>query len=189
MKEKHAKINNSINYHGEVSIAVMDDKRKLCTVTHNNGRNGLFNFLSNCLLGDFAAARSSYPSKIACFGTTTDASTTTKDSTTETATEDSTTLIRLSSFVRYDSSRWEAKETSTGSSIYFHFRIPYMALKHGTISTLRLYTNNVSGEGVEDDICAEIKLDAAEYITVPDTTDGNFTIIVDWKMTLTDEEN
>ena len=54
-----------------------------------------------------------------------------------------------------------------------------MALKHGTISTLRLYTNNVSGEGVEDDICAEIKLDAAEYITVPDTTDGNFTIIVD----------
>ena len=173
MKEKHTKINNGINYHGEVSISVMDGKRKLCAVTHNNGRKGLFNFLSNCLLGNFIAAKSSYPSKIACFGTVagTDAM-----------------PVRLSSFIRYDSSRWETKETSTGSSIYFHFRIPYSALKHGTISKLRLYTNEASGEGVEEDICAEINLEDTKYITVPDTTDGNFTVIVDWKMTLTDEE-
>ena len=174
MKEKHTKINNGINYHGEVSISVMDGKRKLCAVTHNNGRKGLFNFLSNCLLGNFIAAKSSYPSKIACFGTVTDTD---------------TTLVRLSSFIRYDSSRWETKETSTGSSIYFHFRIPYSALKQGTISKLRLYTNEVSGEDVEEDICAEINLEDTKYITVPDTTDGNFTVIVDWKMTLTDEEN
>lgn len=173
MKEKHTKINNGINYCGEVSVTIMDGKRKLCTITHNNGKKGLFNFLSNCLLGNFTAARSSYPSKIACFGKVTEAS---------------TTLVRLSSFVRYDSSRWEAKETSTGSSVYFHFRIPYMALKHGTISTLRLYTNEGYGD-VEENICAEINLKDTEYITVPDTTDGNFTIIVDWKMTLTDEEN
>ena len=173
MKEKHTKINNGISYHGEVSISVMDGKRKLCAVTHNNGRKGLFNFLSNCLLGNFIAAKSSYPSKIACFGTVTDTD---------------TTLVRLSSFIRYDSSRWETKETSTGSSIYFHFRIPYMALKPGTISKLRLYTNDVSGEDVEEDICAEINLEDTKYITVPDTTDGNFTIIVDWKITLTDEE-
>ena len=174
MKEKHTKINNGINYRGEVSISVMDGKRKLCAVTHNNGRKGLFNFLSNCLLGNFIAAKSSYPSKIACFGTVagTDAM-----------------PVRLSSFIRYDSSRWETKETSTGSSIYFHFRIPYMALKPGTISKLRLYTNDVSGEDVEEDICAEINLEDTKYITVPDTTDGNFTVIVDWKMTLTDEEN
>ena len=173
MKEKHTKINNGISYHGEVSISVMDGKRKLCAVTHNNGRKGLFNFLSNCLLGNFIAAKSSYPSKIACFGTVagTDAM-----------------PVRLSSFIRYDSSRWETKETSTGSSIYFHFRIPYMALKPGTISKLRLYTNDVSGEDVEEDICAEINLEDTKYITVPDTTDGNFTIIVDWKITLTDEE-
>ena len=173
MKEKYTKINNDINYHGEVSISVMDGKRKLCAVTHNNGRKGLFNFLSNCLLGNFIAAKSSYPSKIACFGTVagTDAM-----------------PVRLSSFIRYDSSRWETKETSTGSSIYFHFRIPYMALKPGTISKLRLYTNDVSGEDVEEDICAEINLEDTKYITVPDTTDGNFTIIVDWKITLTDEE-
>ena len=174
MKEKYTKINNDISYHGEVSISVMDGKRKLCAVTHNNGRKGLFNFLSNCLLGNFIAAKSSYPSKIACFGTVagTDAM-----------------PVRLSSFIRYDSSRWETKETSTGSSIYFHFRIPYMALKPGTISKLRLYTNDVSGEDVEEDICAEINLEDTKYITVPDTTDGNFTVIVDWKMTLTDEEN
>ena len=173
MKEKHTKIDNGINYRGEVSISVMDGKRKLCAVTHNNGRKGLFNFLSNCLLGNFIAAKSSYPSKIACFGTVagTDAM-----------------PVRLSSFIRYDSSRWETKETSTGSSIYFHFRIPYMALKPGTISKLRLYTNDVSGEDVEEDICAEINLEDTKYITVPDTTDGNFTIIVDWKITLTDEE-
>ena len=171
MKEKHTKINNGINYHGEVSISVMDGKRKLCAVTHNNGRKGLFNFLSNCLLGNFIAAKSSYPSKIACFGTVagTDAM-----------------PVRLSSFIRYDSSRWETKETSTGSSIYFHFRIPYMALKPGTISILRLYTNEISSENAEENICAEIKLN--DSITVPDTTDGNFTIIVDWKITLTDEE-
>ena len=174
MKEKHTKINNGISYHGEVSISVMDGKRKLCAVTHNNGRKGLFNFLSNCLLGNFAAAKSSYPSKIACFGTVTDTD---------------TKPVRLSSFIRYDSSRWETKETSTGSSIYFHFRIPYSALKPGTISKLRLYTNEASGEDVEEDIYAEINLDGTKYITVPDTTDGNFTVIVDWKMTLTDEEN
>ena len=150
----------------------MDGKRKLCAVTHNNGKKGLFNFLSNCLLGNFTAAKSSYPSKIACFGAVADTD---------------TSFVRLSSFVKYDSSRWEDKETSTESSIYFHFRIPYSVLKPGTISKLRLYTNEVSGEDVEKDICAEIDLEDTKYITVPDTTDGNFTIIVDWKMTLTDK--
>ena len=172
MKEKHTKINNGINYRGEVSISVMDGKRKLCAVTHNNGKKGLFNFLSNCLLGNFTAAKSSYPSKIACFGAVADSD---------------TAFVRLSSFVKYDSSRWEDKETSTESSIYFHFRIPYSVLIPGTISKLRLYTNEVSGENVEEDICAEIDLEDTKYITVPDTTDGNFTIIVDWKMTLTDK--
>ena len=172
MKEKHTKINNGINYHGEVSISVMDGKRKLCAVTHNNGKKGLFNFLSNCLLGNFMAAKSSYPSKIACF---------------ETVADTDTVPVRLSSFIRYDSSRWEVKETSTESSIYFHFRIPYVALKPGTISILRLYTNEISGENTEESICAEINL--KEPITVPDTTDGNFAIIVDWKMTLTDKES
>ena len=171
MKEKHTKIDNSINYHGEVSIAVMDGKRKLCTVTHNNGKKGLFNFLSNCLLGNFMAAKSSYPSKIACFKSATDAN---------------ASPVRLSSFVRYDSSRWATEETSTESSIYFHFRIPYSVLKPGTISILRLYTNEISSENAEENICAEIKLN--DSITVPDTTDGNFTIIVDWKMTLTDND-
>ena len=118
------------------------------------------------------AAKSSYPSKIACF---------------EPAADANTPPVRLSSFVKYDSSRWEVKETSTESSIYFHFRIPYVALKPGTISILRLYTNEISGENTEESICAEINL--KEHITVPDTTDGNFAIIVDWKMTLTDKEN
>ena len=171
MKEKHTKINNGINYRGEVSISVMDGKRKLCTVTHNNGKKGLFNFLSNCLLGNFMAAKSSYPSKIACFKSATDAN---------------ASPVRLSSFVRYDSSRWVTEETSTESSIYFHFRIPYSVLKPGTISILRLYTNEISSENAEENICAEIKLN--DSITVPDTTDGNFTIIVDWKMTLTDND-
>ena len=171
MKEKHTKISDGINYHGEVSISVMDGKRKLCAVTHNNGKKGLFNFLSNCLLGNFTAAKSSYPGKIACFGAVADSD---------------TAFVRLSSFVKYDSSRWEDNETSTESSIYFHFRIPYSVLKPGTISILRLYTNEISSENAEENICAEIKLN--DSITVPDTTDGNFTIIVDWKMTLTDND-
>ncbi len=173
MKEKHTRINNGINYRGEVSISVMDGKRKLRSFTHNNGKKGLFNFLTNCLLGNFTVAKSLYPSKIACFGTPTGSS----------------MIARLSSFVRYDTSRWEVKnESESGSSIYFHFRIPYVALKTGVISMLRLYVNEISGEEVAENICAEITLDENDYITVPDTADGNFTIIVDWKMTLTDIE-
>lgn len=44
---------------------------------------------------------------------------------------------------------------------------------------LRLYVNDFSGEEVTENICAEITLDENDYITVPDTVDGNFTIIVD----------
>ena len=56
---------NSFGYTGTVTLSqyIGGKKVKLCQL-HNTGKNALFNFISDCLVGDFDTAKMNRPTKI-----------------------------------------------------------------------------------------------------------------------------
>jgi len=56
---------NTLAYTGVVTLSQYIGQKKYKVATlHNEGGNSLFNFLADCLVGDFTIARSNKPSKI-----------------------------------------------------------------------------------------------------------------------------
>jgi hypothetical protein len=56
---------NTLNYTGIVSLSQYVGKKKIkIAQMHNTGGESLFNFLANCLTGNFDSAKVSYPTKI-----------------------------------------------------------------------------------------------------------------------------
>ena len=56
---------NTLKYTGIVTISQVIGKKKIeLAKVHNRGSNSLFNFLSDCLIGDFDTARLDRPTKI-----------------------------------------------------------------------------------------------------------------------------
>ena len=56
---------NNIGYTGIVTLSqYTNGKQFILAKTHNAGANPLFNFLADCLLGDFSVAAYSLPSKV-----------------------------------------------------------------------------------------------------------------------------
>lgn len=63
-----SKVLNTLNYTGVVTLSqyIGNKKIKIAQI-HNKGGNPLFNFFTNCLIGEFAKASASRPEKIALF--------------------------------------------------------------------------------------------------------------------------
>lgn len=58
-------IKNSLTYTGTVTLSQYIDSKKIkIAQTHNTGGSSLFNFLSNCLVGDFGIAKNTIPNKV-----------------------------------------------------------------------------------------------------------------------------
>ena len=56
---------NTLNYTGIVSLSQCIGNRKIkIAQMHNTGGASLFNFLANCLIGNFTTAKINYPTKI-----------------------------------------------------------------------------------------------------------------------------
>ena len=56
---------NTLNYTGVVTLSRYTGQKKVkLAQIHNTGGLPLFNFLANCLTGDFASAKDEYPTKI-----------------------------------------------------------------------------------------------------------------------------
>ena len=159
---------SAISYNGQVTIKAVDGKRVLYSSrSHNTGKQKLFDFLANCLTGDFVAAKSAMPCRIACFS-----GEVSKDT-------------KVSTYVYCDSSNYINHKTEDMAEVVFRFRIPYTCLKAGTtINYLALFPDVPSDP--ETDCCAEFML--ADGINVPNSG-GNYTILVEWKITLQDSSS
>lgn len=56
---------NSLGYTGIVTLSqYIGNKKKIVARSHNRGQHSLFDFFSNCLVGDFATAEYALPAKI-----------------------------------------------------------------------------------------------------------------------------
>ena len=160
---------NVLNYVGDIHVKIVEDDRVYYENNfHNHGTKKLFNFFIDALIGNYTVAKSSRPCKIILF----------KEN-------DDGTFTKVSNAVYYDSTAIPGGDDAS-SSVTYHFRIPFLALESGnTVKKIGLYPNIISNE--ETDLCAYYILPAGNEIEIP--TDGNnYTIIVEWKLTINNAE-
>ena len=165
IKEVKRSKSNALSYAGDIHVKIVEDDRVYYENNfHNHGTKKLFNFFIDALIGNYTVAKSSRPCKIILFKK-----------------NDDGTFTKVSNAVYYDSTAVPESGDSHGSVTY-HFRIPFLALESGTtVKRIGLYPNIISNE--ETDLCAYYDLTAGNEIEIP--TDGNnYTIIIEWKLTI-----
>ena len=182
---EYSKSAQAFDYVGDITIKLTEGDRVYSTKHyHNNGAVKLFNFFADCLIGNFNVAKSSRPCKIVLFKVKEDDS----ELDPETGEVDPTKAIwdddtRISTKVFYDSAVTPGASEESGSTVTYHFRIPYLSLVDGErVRKLALYPDIISS--YRDDRCAYYILPAAEEIQIPGPAgvSSNFTIIIDWKL-------
>ena len=173
--KKYSKSINGFEYSGDITIKLAEGDRIYSEQHyHNTGCRTLFNFFSNCLAGDFNAAKSSRPCKIVLFKAGDGEQLGTFNSSYW------TDEYRISSGMYYDSAVTPGMEEGKCETT-FHFRLPFLALNGGTtVSKLGLYPDIISF--YDTDLCAYKFLDRP--IEIPEKS-GNYTIIIDWTLKVT----
>ena len=170
IKEVKESKSNVLSYTGDIHVKIVEDDRVYYdNYFHNNGTKKLFNFFVDALVGNYTVAKSSRPCKIILF----------KEN------DDGKTFTKVSNAVYYDSTAIPGGDDKS-SSVTYHFRLPFLALESGTtVKKIGLYPNIISNE--ETDLCAYHILPEGSEIEIP--TDGNnYTIIIEWKLTINNAE-
>lgn len=180
-------------YTGTVTVtSYLGDRLIQKQTTHNAGLRNLFKFIGSCLQGHFQEAKSIRPCKLVMLEKGTDEDLVTS--------APSNTDAKDSDGNSYWSSKYAVcnpilhdtalpAETTAGanpsSSVTYHFRVPFLSLVGGKIiQKLMLLPSSFNTTDYSTDACAYITLD--EAINVP-TASGNFTVIIDWKLTFTND--
>lgn len=179
---------DSLEYSGNVTIKLYDGERLLRTSKHHNtGCAKLFNFIADCLTGNFSGAKSSRPCKVVLFKHDTDYPIgSDKDDTVTFQPNSFNEKSRVSTKVFYDTTIYPGINEDGSSSITYHFRIPFLCLVGGErVYKVGLYPNTISD--LRTDICAYYLLAKDEEnkqdFEIP-TEGGNFTVIIDWTLTI-----
>lgn len=173
-------------YSGKVTISSYLGDRLIQTETsHNAGLPKLFQFIGNCLQGNWSNAKSNRPCKLVLLRTA-DAESRQINSPLDTATSDYWSEdYAISSPIIYDSAAIIQRTGETTSAVTYHFRVPFLSLISGSqIKKLLLLPTNPSS--YQTDACAYYILN--EPIQVPESG-GNFTVIVEWTLTFNNEAN
>lgn len=166
-KKKTVKKEASIVYNGNVTIKLVKDGKTLKTVKkHNTGCPELFDFLSNCLMGDFVASKT--PKVL--MGYNSDG----------TPTKENLGTKALSTFVPYA----DIAKINDGDNckVEYKFNVPSLIVNTavGNINVLALF--NSSNANVPTPVpSAFVKLESAKEIT-PEMISSGINIIIIWDM-------
>jgi hypothetical protein len=173
--KKYSNSNQNFTYTGDIKIKLLEDDRVYSEeVYHNHGCAKLFNFFMDCLIGNYNVAKSSRPCRIVLYKQ--------NDEELDNEGEFDINKItwrdedRVSTKVYYDSTP-EPLPTANGSSVTYHFRLPFLTLFSGEkVKKLGLYPAQITDPVI--DLCAYFILPKGKEIEIP-LDGGNFTIIVD----------
>ena len=112
--------NQSVNYKGIVKVSIVNGQNKTISTNtyHNNGTNNLFNFIANCIAGNYINHEKYRPCKIALYRAAESGSNIKSE-------------YRMSNFIFQDGAA-KVKNISTGLTsgceVIYHFRIPFVQL-------------------------------------------------------------
>ena len=188
----------SVGYSGKVTVTVVDDRKVVSRkVGHNAGGQPLFQFLAQCLCGNYENTKPLQPLKIKLFynkATDTTAATTNINnwvgSDSNTSIEEASNFI----FVNAPSATEEIKITDkqgnlvakNGYKAILHFRVPFSFVTRDEINQICLYAQNES----------DPKIYSAYYLFT-DSTDveklapikvnnqqASYNLIIEWELSI-----
>lgn len=129
---------NGLNYTGIVNLSQYTGHKKTQIARiYNNGGNALFNFLSDCLIGDFDSARLARPTKIMLLNTEYEDKTNNKKI---------KKISSASGFI-YLTSKPEkvfVESTAAISKVRYSFVIARDILENATFNSIGLYADNAT---------------------------------------------
>ena len=133
---------NGLNYTGIVSLSQYTNHKKTPIARiYNNGGNALFNFLSDCLVGDFDSARITRPTKIMLLNTEYDG---------ENENKKVKKMSSASGFI-YLISKPEkvfVESTTAISKVCYSFVIARDTLENATFNSIGLFADNATLDDV-----------------------------------------
>ena len=155
---------NNLKYTGIVTISqYIGDKKVKITESYNSGGNPLFNFLADCLVGDFDIAKISRPTKIMLLSE-----------------DENGDLIDKSGFIYLIT-----KPEKVASNMVKYSFIISRAILDGIndIKYIGLYNNAATERSLDEySAIAAIKIDSATLST-------SSMLVVDWKLIISNEKS
>jgi len=161
--------NQSVNYKGIVKVSIVNGQNKTISTNtyYNNGTNNLFNFIANCIAGNYINHEKYRPCKIALY---------------KAAATDIKSENRVSNFIFQDGAA-KVKNISTGLTsgceVIYHFRIPFVQLtSSANVVSAALWPSIFSENNNEYSAAVNFNPE----IVIPPKVSTNWTIIVDWTL-------
>jgi hypothetical protein len=159
---------NTLKYTGIVTISQYIGSKKIkLAQTHNAGGNSLFNFLADCLVGDFSIATLNRPTKIRLLNHST-----TIDLATNKTVE---TYTPVSDFLYLYTKPEKVYDISKGI-VRYSFAISRDTLESGDFNSIGLYNDSATGSDTENFAAfCEIEIPRTEIL-------ASSLLVVDWEL-------
>ena len=153
---------NTLGYTGIVTLSQCIGAKKIkMTDIKNTGRYSLFNFFSDCLLGDFTIAETNRPAKIMLLDFKNE--------------KDASSYISKSGFV-YLINKPEKVNSDTEGIVRYSFIVTRDTLEGTTFNSIGLYTNSATEP---EDFAAIVQID--ESLKNQDFLSSS-ALVVDWEL-------
>ena len=153
---------NMLGYTGIVTLSqYINGKQFILAKVHNKGGEALFNFLADCLSGDFETASKNMPIKISLIN--------------KSIREDGEPVSDTSGYVRLRTAPVKVKADSESSTVRYSFIVPQEYLHSGDFNCVRLYAD--SAQGI-DDFAAEVDADELQNVAFT----ASSVLVVDWEL-------
>lgn len=161
-------ISNNMNYTGIVSLSQYSSGKKfLLKQIHNAGGDVLFNFLSDCLTGDFELAKISMPVKIMFLNIT------------ENDNGSKEFKRAANHSFSYLMTKPEKIYAPGAGTVRYSFMIPYDAVKGTEFNAIGLYADYAKEDSGLDDFAAYCMVDPDELNLSLSTSSA---LVVDWDL-------
>lgn len=188
----------SVGYSGKVKVTVVDDRKVVSRkVGHNAGGQPLFQFLAQCLCGNYENAEQSQPLKIRLFynkaETKTAATVNIKNwvgSASNTSIEEASNFI----FVNAPGATEEIEDENGNKNGYksiLHFRVPFSFVTYSEINQICLYAQNeidpkkysayyLFTDSTDEETLAPIKVNNQQ---------ASYNLIIEWELSIANVES
>ena len=188
----------SVGYSGKVTVTVVDDRKVVSRkVGHNAGGQPLFQFLAQCLCGNYENTKPLQPLKIKLFynkATDTTAATTNINnwvgSDSNTSIEEASNFI----FVNAPSATEEIKITDkqgnlvakNGYKAILHFRVPFSFVTRDEINQICLYAQNESDPKIYSAYYLFTDSTKAEKLAPIEVNNqqASYSLIIEWELSI-----
>lgn len=192
----------SVGYSGKVKVTVVDDRKVVSRkVGHNAGGQPLFQFLAQCLCGNYENAKTSQPLKIKLFynNATNENAAITNIQNWVKSEGDFTNITSASNFIFVNATgaTEEIKDeegNKNGYKAILHFRVPFSFVTYDEINQICLYAQNESND----------KNYSAYYLFTADKVDStgtkklapikvdnqqaSYNLIIEWELSIANVE-